>query len=157
MCRVSFILLAPSNTSFTSLASGCLSLHLSWPHFRFRQPVWSFHPELKTLFRQGACALLPYTSTSHRSWHYLRTSIGHKLFRAPFLSDPKEDYCTDCLSMQSLHYISFQSASRSSQGSFNKKWRLQKSNKTRVSLKFSTCDESISLIYEIERCHDLLL
>ena len=103
-CLVSFICLAPPNTSFTSLASASVALLglvcTTSGHF----------PGLDSQF--GA-----FSQTSRRSLDKvpllcsrmsplnigrginLSDSIGHKLFVAPFLSGPIQYFCTVCPSI----------------------------------------------------------
>ena len=112
---MSFIAVAPANSSFTSLAFAFISLlglvcttsgHISGIDSQFgpfRQISRHSLDRVPLL-----CFRIPQIHLGRGI--NLSNSIGHKLFQAPVTSDPMQDYCTVCLSIQRPYYLSFQSA-----------------------------------------------
>ena len=103
-CWVSFISVAPANTPFTSLASASVSLfglvYITAGHFS------GLDSQFDALCQISRCSLdrVPLLCSCIPPLNIgrginLSDSIGHKLFLAPFLSDPIQDYCTFCPSI----------------------------------------------------------
>ena len=113
-CRGSSISVARANTPFSSLASASLSYlglvcttagHISGLDSQFGpfSQVSRCSPDRVPVL----CSQIP--SLHIGCGINVSNSIGHKLFVAPFLSDPIQDYCTVCPSIHrtqtSLHIL----------------------------------------------------
>ena len=113
-CWVSFISVAPANTPFTSLASASFSLlglvYTTAGHVSGLDSQFDALCQISRWSLDGMpllCSRIPPLSIG--CGINLSDSIGHKLFLAPFLSDPIQDYCTFCPSIHrtqtSLHIL----------------------------------------------------
>ena len=113
-CRVSFISVAPGNPSLTSLVFASVSLLglvcITAGHFSGLDSQFGAFSQIsrRSLDRVPVlCSCRPPLNVGRGI--NLSNSIGHKLFVAPFLSDPIHDYCTVCPSIHrtqtSLHIL----------------------------------------------------
>ena len=100
-CRVAFISVAPGNPSLTSLVFASVSLLglvcITAGHFSGLDGQFGAFSQIS----RRSLAHVPVLWSSRPPLNIgrginLSNSFGHKLFVAPFLSNPIQDYCTMC-------------------------------------------------------------